>query len=162
MWSEGGQTRRFLAVLRHLNLRDGDTLLDFGCGTGRLCEFLPPEIEYAGYDWAPRMLDRMVMEHPRARPLETLPAELFDHIVCCGPFNLAEGWSKERTWERISELWTEYTRRTLVVSLYRGWDSACIRYDAEDAAEFARRLGATYFVIDCLYAENDLTLAVHR
>jgi hypothetical protein len=162
MWSEGGQTRRFLAVLRHLELREGDTLLDFGAGTGRFCEFLPVDVSYAGYDWAPGMVERMVQEHPRARPLESLPDELFDHVVCIGAFNLADGWSKERTWERVSELWTEHTRRTLVVSLYRGWDDSCIRYDPEDAAEFARRLGATFFAVDCVYAENDLTLAVYR
>lgn len=162
MWSEGGQTRRFLAVLRHLGIRDGDTVLDFGCGTGRFCEFLPPAVEYAGYDWAPGMLERMVHEHPRARPLETLPEELFDHVVCVGCFNLADGWSKERTFERVAELWSEQTRRSLALSVYRGWDASCLRYTPEDLAELARRLGCATFTLDASYLENDALVVLRR
>jgi len=162
LWSEGGQTRRFLAVLRHLALREEDELLDFGCGTGRLCEFLPVDVLYHGYDWAPGMVERMALEHPRAVPLESLPDRLFDHVTAVGCFNLADGWSKERTWERLSELWTEHTRRTLVVSLYRGHDSACLRYEPEDAAEFARRLGCSTFAVDATYLPHDLLLELRR
>ena len=162
MWSEGGQTRRFLAVLRHLKLREGDTLLDFGCGTGRLCEFLPVDVLYHGYDWAPGMVERVALEHPRAVTFDTLPEQLFDHVVCVGAFNLRDGWSKERTWARLSELWSEYTRRTLVVSLYRGHDPTCWRYEPEEIAEFARRMGCVHFAIDASYAENDVTLELRR
>ena len=162
MWSEGGQTRRFLAVLRHLELREGDTFLDFGCGTGRLCEFLPVDILYHGYDWAPGMVERVALEHPRAVTFETLPEELFDHVVCIGTFNLRDGWTKEQTFERLTELWTEQTRRTLAASLYRGHDPMCWRYEPEELAEFARRMGCAYFAIDAIYAENDVTLVLHR
>lgn len=162
MWSEGGQTRRFLAALSHLHLRTGDTLLDFGSGTGRFCEFLPPDVQYAGYDWAPRMVERMVAEHPRARPLEALPDELFDFVVAIGPFNLAEGWTKERTWERVSELWTEHTRQALALSVYRGHDPHCIRYTPEDLVELARRLGCATFTLDASYLENDVLAVLRR
>jgi SAM-dependent methyltransferase len=162
MWSEGGQTRRFLAVLRQLAFRPGDTLLDFGCGTGRFCEFLPSDVDYAGYDWAPGMVERMVSEHPRARPLEALPDELFDFVVAIGCFNLADGWTKERTWERVSELWTEHTRQALALSVYRGHDSNCLRYTPEDLAELARRLGCATFTLDASYMENDALVVLRR
>jgi len=162
LWSEGGQTRRFLAVLRHLELREDDTLLDFGCGSGRFCEFLPPAVLYHGYDWAPGMLDRMVHEHPRARPLESLPNDLFDFVVAIGPFNLADGWTKERTWERVSELWTEHTRQALALSVYRGHDATCLRYAPEDLIELARRLGCSTFTLDASYLENDVLVVLRR
>lgn len=162
LWSEGGQTRRFLAVLRHLALREGDTLLDYGCGTGRLCEFLPEDVAYSGLDWSEQMRKRVALEHPRARVLAELPDLIYDHVVCVGTFNLAEGWTKERTYAELATLWAQHTRRTLVVSLYRGDDSSCIRYTPEDAAEFARRLGCATFAIDCTYLENDLLLEMRR
>ncbi|GIV03721.1 MAG: hypothetical protein KatS3mg015_2551 [Fimbriimonadales bacterium] len=162
MWSEGGQTRRFLAVLAHLDLRSGDSLLDYGCGTGRLCEFLPVDVTYHGFDWSEQMRERVALEHPRARVLSEVPDLLFDHVVCVGTFNLVDGWSKERTYAELATLWTEHTRRTLIVSLYRGHDPACIRYTPEDACEIARRLGCATFAIDCTYLENDLLLELRR
>ena len=162
MWSEGGQTRRFLAVLDHLDLRDGDTLLDFGCGTGRFSEFLPHAVSYHGLDWSQEMRERVALEHPRACVLGELPELIFDHIVCIGPFNLADGWSKEQTYAQLADLWNGYTRRSLVASLYRGHDPACIRYEPEDVAEMARRLGCATFALDCRYLENDLLLELQR
>lgn len=162
LWSEGGQTRRFLAVLRHLQLRDGDSVLDYGCGTGRLCEFLPAGVSYYGLDWSEQMRERVALDHPRARVLAEVPDLLFDHVVCIGTFNLADGWSKEQTYAQLADLWAGYTRRTLVASLYRGHDPSCIRYEPEDLAEFARRLGCATFAIDAAYLENDLLLELRR
>lgn len=162
LWSEAGQTRRFLAVLQHLALREGDTVLDFGCGPGRLCEFLPREVAYYAYDWAPGMLERVRREHERAWVLEELPEELFDHVVAIGCFNLRDGWTKEQTWQRLSDLWVLHTRRSLVVSLYRGSDSAHWHYDAEELAGLVRRLGCERFSIDGTHLANDLLLEMRR
>jgi SAM-dependent methyltransferase len=162
MWSESGQTRRFLAVLRHLELRSGDSVLDYGCGTGRFCAFLPPDVGYYGLDWSEEMRRRVADEHPRARVLCELPDLIFDHVVCVGTFNLADGWSREQTFAQLADLWNGYTRRTLVVSLYRGHDPSCLRYQPEDLVEFARRLGCQSFAIDATYLENDLLLELRR
>jgi len=160
--SERGQVQRFLAVLEHLNLRRGDNVLDFGCGTGRLCEFLPERVQYVGFDWSPDLRKRAAEEHPRARIVDVLSDEMFDHIVAVGPFNLCDNWTKQQTWERLAELWGMHTRRSLVVSLYRGDDPVNVVYEPEELCVFARRMGCRRFRIDSTYLDNDLLLAMYR
>jgi SAM-dependent methyltransferase len=162
MWSESGQTQRFLAVLSHLNLREGDSVLDFGSGTGRFCEFLPRSVDYFAHDWAPGMLERVAREHERATVLEQLPDSLFDHVVAIGPFNLRANWSMEQTWERLSQLWNLHTRRTLVVSLYRGSDMQTLSYSLANVSAFVRRLGCESFAIEATHLPNDLIVELRR
>lgn len=161
-WSERGQTRRFLAVLEHAGAREGDTLLDFGCGTGRLCTFLPDGVVYTGFDWADGMLSRARADHPSERFVSVVPDELFDHVVVVGAFNLGRGWSRESTWKALAELWGTRVRRTMVASLYRGEDPQCLAYAPQEAAEFARRMGCRRFAIDCTSLGNDLILEMSR
>lgn len=162
LWSEHRQTARFQAVLQHLNLRAGDTVLDYGCATGRFCEFLPLSVDYYGHDWAPAMRERAAAEHPRGMILDELPDELFDHVVAIGVFNLSDGWWKQRTWDTLGDLWTSHTRRTLAVSLYRGTDPRCLTYSATDLAATAMQFGAVRYSIDSSYLDNDSLLVMHR
>lgn len=162
LWSERGQTQRFLALLRHLQFREGDSLLDFGSGSGRLCEFLPEDVEYHAYDWAPGMLERVRREHPRAETHDLLPDQLFDHVVAIGCFNLRDGWPKAQTWERLAQLWTLHTRISLAVSLYRGGDAESWRYDTSEVCEFVRRMGCDAFTLDGSYLANDLLVVMRR
>jgi SAM-dependent methyltransferase len=162
-WSEHGQTQRFIAALRHLDLRKGDTLLDFGAGTGRFSEFLPREIDYFAYDWAPGMLERVEREHERANALHELPDVLFDHVVAIGVFNLRDNWTREQTWQRLAQLWNLHTRRTLVVSLYRGEDMRCFDYSLRQVAHLIEEwLRCEHFVVDADYLTNDLMLVCRR
>ena len=161
LWSEAGQTQRFLAVLAHLELRAGDSLLDFGCGTGRFRAFVPREVGYFAYDTAPGMLARAA-EQDGVTALGELPDALFDHVVAVGPFNLADGCSTGRTFETVADLWANHTRRTLAVSLYRGDDPACISYDPMTVARWAGRLGCHRFAVDASYLDNDLLLVLRR
>lgn len=158
LWSEFGQTQRFLAALRHLDLLEGDTLLDFGCGSGRFAEFLPQSVSYYAYDWAEGMRERVRRDHPRAWVLDEMPDMTFDHIVCIGPFNLKNGWSKRRTWEMLDALWV-LTDRTLVVSLYTGNDPDCLIYNIE---EVACEIPNNRFLIDSGYLDNDLMMVLKR
>jgi SAM-dependent methyltransferase len=159
-WTERGQAQRFLAVLRHLDLRAGQDLLDYGCGTGRFSTFLPLGIGYFGYDTAPGMLERAKAEHPDGSYLAELGAGwIYDHIVCVGPFNLPG--SREETWEILSGLWEQHLPSTLIASLYDGKDERCLTYDPDWALSLARSLSQKY-VIDRSYLGNDVLMVVKR
>ena len=163
--SERGQTLRFRAVLSHLQLHDGDTVLDFGSGAGRLAAWMPYGVEYYAHDWAPALLDRAVREQPNAVRVDEIPDMLFDHVVAVGPFNLSDGWSRPRTWETLAELFMERTRKTLVVSLLRwrrGLAAGVLGYDNAELLRFATDMGVTRFAIDATYLDNDILLALHR
>jgi SAM-dependent methyltransferase len=145
-----------------LHLRRADTLLDFGCGTGRFSEFLPLGVTYHGLDWSAAMRERAAFDHPQAIVMDHLPKSAFDHTVVIGAFNLADNWTKTKTWAQLKELWNEATRRSLIVSVYRGRDPNCIHYQPKDLADFAERMDCTTFAIDGTFLKNDLLLALHR
>lgn len=159
-WSEQGQTQRFQAVLRHLDLRAADSLLDYGCGTGRLSVFVPREVDYYGYDPSAGMRDRAAVDHPDATILSSLPDMLFDHVVCVGPFNLPG--SIDATYHEVADLWHMAVRHTLAISLYRGDDPRCIHYTPADLTDWVRRLGATRFLVSGEYLDNDLLLVLRK
>lgn len=168
--SEYGQTQRFLAVLRHLELRVPCSLLDFGCGTGRLASFLPDTVTYYAYDWSALMRDRVHADVPRAIVFNEVDPDIhFDHVVAVGPFNLADNWTHEQTRRMIRRLWTQ-TQSTLAVSLLRfptgsrtaSTDTTTLRYDPTAITGLASMLGATRFTVDCSYLDNDLLMVCHR
>lgn len=170
LWSQMGQADRFRRVLSHLDLHPGDFLLDYGCGTGALSAELPAGIHYFGCDWSRAMRQRARAEHPGARRAIISPERLdrlntrFDHVVAVGPFNLADGWSRDQTIERLEHLW-RMTHRSLVVSLYRGHHPDCLHYAPSTLANWARRferdLDADRWTIDG-WRTNDAILALHR
>ena len=171
MWSQPSQARRFHTVRQLLLERVGEfdeTLLDYGCGTARFASFMPSEISYVGYDWSPEMRARARRQSPRATIVDSLDDDdrfVFDHVVCIGPFNLADNWSKEQTWETIEELWTQHTRRSLVVSLFRAraqTPSGMLAYTPTDALELVERLGCKSWRLIADHLPNDLILGAWR
>lgn len=142
MWSKQSQDVRFRTVRSLLKISPGESVLDFGCGTGAFIDYLPAATDYYGYDWSPEMRARAREEHPRATILEDLGEELFDHVVAIGPFNLRANWSKEETLQTLIDLWALNTDITLVVSLYAGQPSGTmLSYSLEDAVEIVNALG---------------------
>lgn len=164
-WSVRGQTIRFQAVLRHLDLDENDMLLDFGCGTGEFCRWVEDAtvpVHYFGWDWAAGMRSRARHDHPYGTILyEWHPEFEFDHVVAIGPFNLRDHWNKVKTFDMLRELWA-MTRKSLVACLYRGDDPQCIRYEASELALFAELAHIGNFVIDGTYLDNDLILRMNR
>lgn len=160
LWSARGQTERFRAILDALNPRPGDTILDYGCGTGALSEFCSMDC-YVGYDWATGMIRRARRDHRGYAFVRSLePVQKFDLVACVGTFNLVHDWSKEQTWETIIQLWGR-TLRALAVSLYAGADTDCMIYTRKDAFRFGQ-LPDAQLVSVTQPRPNDLLLLVER
>jgi SAM-dependent methyltransferase len=162
LWSEQGQTVRMQAVRGYLALESGQTVLDFGCGTGRFCDFLPHRVAYFGYDWSEEMRRRTLRDHRLAVGLRSVGNLRFDHVVCIGTFNLADGWSHEQTHETILDLWERNTMHSLVVSLYRGYDPSCLVYSADWVASLALEMGGSIWTVDQSHLTHDIILAVRK
>lgn len=159
-WSEDGQRERHEAVVKSLDPRDGDRLLDWGCGTGDLADLLSTDVDYVGYDWASGMLARAAQAHPDRAFTSWVPSGVFDLVACVGCFNLPQGWSKEHTGWTLRHLWDTTACCALAVSLYAGDDPNCISYTGANAARFGAQLSSKVTVDQIRH--NDLLLTVRR
>jgi SAM-dependent methyltransferase len=166
-WSEEGQRRRFETVARLLGerMRPGESVLDYGCGTGAFADWkigLGLRHWRYGYDWSPQMRARARAEHPELVVLEELPDRMFDHVVCIGPFNLSDSWSFADTRECLAGLWAK-TARTLIVSLYRGELSPdVLSYDSRQLCAIVDRLGYPRFRVHDGHYATDVILDLSR
>ena len=161
-WSRDGQRERFEAILWALDPNPGESLLDWGCGTGDLSELLADGVYYVGFDSATGMIERASAEHSADNRLflRDVPSRLFDLVACIGPFNLPDHWSKQRTWHTMRHLWDTTRCRTLAVSLYAGDDGQCLQYTEVEARVCGRQLG--YDVTIERTRANDLLLVARR
>lgn len=158
-WSEAGQRERFDSVLAALDPKPGESLLDFGCGTGALSELLPEGVDYLGYDWAAGMVMRARCEHPGRSFSRLWPDGPFDLVACIGTFNLRDGWSKEQTWKTLASL-RGRCRRAIAVCLYAGKDPDCLIY-SEDEIPFIAHMGEARTTVT-RHRPNDLLLLMER
>jgi SAM-dependent methyltransferase len=158
-WTYLGQLDRARRVAAELDPQPGETILDYGCGTGALTDQLPAQAGYVGYDRAEGMIRRAEREHPGWRFQRWEPSGPFDLIACVGPFNLPGGWAKQDTFHHLRYLWDK-TRRVLVASLYAGVDESCLIYSEAELEAFGRQLG--YFVSVERWRHNDLLLVARR
>ena len=148
LWSQRGQEIRFQRALHHLNLGIGDRLLDFGCGTGALSEWLPYGVSYYGCDTSPGMVRRARNEHPERKFGGLLPqGETFTHTAAIGPWNLTD-W--EDAQEDLEMLW-RITDKALVASLHRSLVSP------PDLVELYPDC-----LLDLSYYDNDQMLVLRR
>jgi SAM-dependent methyltransferase len=160
-WSEHGQTARMESVLAALDPRPGESLLDYGCGPGRLSDFLPSTVgDYVGYDPAQGMIARAKREHPDDHVFQTWePTGVFDLTVFVGTFNLADRWSKQMTWATLRRRW-DATGRALAACLYAGEDGRCLTYTQAEAEKFAR--AESYYWRVERHLPNDLLLVLEK
>ena len=160
-WSPKGQSERFTHVLAVLDPKPGETLLDFGCGTGALAELLPANVGYTGYDWAGGMIDRARHDHPTRRFSRGYPIATFDLVVCVGPFNLPHNWSKQQTWATLETLWGQ-TGRMLAACLYAGDDGECLVYSEDECGHSLRHLRGVGARTIVRHRPNDILLTLDR
>lgn len=160
MWSAQGQQARFDAVLEALNPQPGETLYDYGCGTGLLSTLVPDGVGYLGYDWSQGMVERAQKDHPLSAFVnDDLSSITPDLLACVGTFNLRDSWSKQQTWGALTVLWGR-CRRAMVVCLYAGDDPDCIEYLDSECIAFAKSTGAVWSLNRHL--PNDLLLLLER
>ena len=154
--------RRLRAILR-LPFRSGDTLVEVGCGTGRLADLVPAEVGYEGLDWSPAAVEEARARRPHARFRHGTEDDLeaADWIVASGPFNYADGWSKERTATAMRKMW-QASRRGISVTVLRVPAEGRLHYCAVELAGFVEGLDWSELQLDRSYLPNDLCLRVWR
>lgn len=163
-WSERSHAIRMVCAVDVADLQPGDTVLDWGCGTGRMLDFLGSGIRYLGVDPSQAMIDRAIRERPENEAdfvcSPCLPIGEYDHVFALGCWNV-KPWQPEWTWEQITALWTS-TRKKLIVSLLRSaGDDVSVTYDPLDAVRWAKSLSPRYW-LDCAYLSNDMLLGLER
>lgn len=159
-WSEQGQEERFAAVHAALSPRDGESLLDYGCGTGAFADRVAADVRYSGFDWAAGMVERAAREHPGRVFTTQEPAGRFDLVAAIGVFNLRDGWTPQRTFHLLRHLWDTTGCRVLAASLYAGDDEQCISYGEDELNALGRGLIWNATVVR--WRANDLLLVARR
>lgn len=161
MWSEEGQRKRFAAVIEALAPQPGEVLLDFGCGTGLFSIYVRDDVVYRGYDWAPGMVQRARQDHPNHFFSSDIVDEPADVVACIGCFNLGDNWSRDQTWDTLTDLWAN-TNRALAVCLYSGgYDEDCISYLDFECIHFCKTLMDATWKIE-RHLRNDLLVLLER
>jgi SAM-dependent methyltransferase len=158
-WTWDGMTERHDELVDALKPQPGEKLLDWGCGPGELVLALPEGVKYVGYDWSRRMVDRARQAFPKRQFQTWEPLENPDVTVCCGPFNLADGWSKEMTWYMLRRLFAK-TNRALAASLYAGDDPNCLSYSLGECERFAK--AETFYGSARQWRHNDILILLER
>lgn len=160
-WSRKSQRLRFQQIVFAISPAPGESLLDFGCGTGELLAYLPDGINYIGVDWSIGMLERAQSEHPGANFQTHLPEGTWDLTVVAGTFNLTDNWSKEQTWNSLESLW-QRTRRAMAVALNATEDTEIknMVYTEIECQEFAAKLTPDWGIVR--WRPADILLALYR
>lgn len=104
-WKDfASQHLRFERLLRNLPLNSTFSILDVGCGTGALVDFLHAKVSasfrYQGIDFVPAMIETARAKHSAAPHLSFAALELseieekFDFVVSSGIFNVKQSVSE--------------------------------------------------------------------
>lgn len=79
-------------INEYLQPTDGDKILDIGCGTACIVDFIPPKVSYVGFDLNSRYIeyaqnkykDRVRLYAKRVGEAESNSFEKFDHVIAIG------------------------------------------------------------------------------
>jgi SAM-dependent methyltransferase len=154
--------RRLHAVLR-LPFRPGETLLELGCGTGRLADLVPDGVTYEGLDWSAEMVELAQKRRPHIAFRQGTQDDLTpaDWVVASGPFNYDDGWSKDRTAESFAAMWRA-SRRGIAVTVLRVEAERRLHYSPEELLSFVAELDWGQVELDRSYLPNDLCVRLWR
>lgn len=63
----GGESARRLIAAQYVRARDGETVIDIGCGTGNMLASLPEDVHYHGFDLSPHYIEAARRRHGKRR-----------------------------------------------------------------------------------------------
>ena len=154
--------RRLRAILR-LPFRPGETVLEFGCGTGRLADLAPPEVRYAGIDWSADVIGLARRRRPHGEFRQGSVGDLTPAtwVVASGPFNYALGWSKDQTVTALRAMWAA-SGRGIAVTVLRRPASGRLAYEEGELVSFLDGCQWDRLELDRSYLPNDLCLRAWR
>ena len=154
--------RRLRALLR-LPLGGTDALLELGCGTGRLADFIPRGVSYAGLDWSREVIALARRRRPEGAFRCGSLADLTPHdwVVASGPFNYSEGWSKRQTAEAVAAMW-KASRRGIALTVLRVPAAGRLHYDGAELISFMAGCDWARLELDRSYLPNDICLRAWR
>jgi cyclopropane fatty-acyl-phospholipid synthase-like methyltransferase len=174
---EASQRLRFEILLAGLDLSPGSTLLDVGCGYGKLltyCRERGHDVDYLGIDVSESMVQACRRRHGAAAALVGSTRDIarlgtFDHVVASGTFNVRG--------EASAAAWGRYLRGA-VVHMYLGCRQAVAfnamttevdhRYshlfylDPAAVPGLVSRCGTRSFRLDHSYPLRELTVTLLR
>jgi SAM-dependent methyltransferase len=154
--------RRLRAILR-LPIEEEDTLLEFGCGTGRLADFVPRGVRYEGLDWSREVvaLARRRRPHGAFGCGSTGDLTPHDWVVASGPFNYASGWSKRQTAEAVTAMWNA-SRRGIALTVLCVPADGRLSYGGDELMSFLGACDWSQVELDRSYLPNDMCLRAWR
>jgi len=154
--------RRLKAILR-LPIKEGDTLLELGCGTGRLADFVPQSVRYEGLDWSAKVINQAQHRRPHNTFRRGTIGDLTPHdwVVASGPFNYVRGWSKYQTAEAVVAMWSA-SRRGIALTALRIPAEGRLHYDSEELTSFLVACDWSHLELDRSYLPNDICLRAWR
>jgi SAM-dependent methyltransferase len=156
------------------------TLLDYGCGTGNLLEFLQlsplaETVKYSGIDLSPRVLERAQAKFPAAtfRCIDiTQPGadiEPYDYVVSNGVFTSKFALAQQDMWasfaSQVTRLW-QLTRHGLafnVMSKHVDWErDDLFHVPFDEMGAFVRKNLSSNYVFRADYGLYEYTVYVYR
>jgi len=154
--------RRLRAILR-LPIREGDTLLELGCGTGRLADLAPKSTRYEGLDWSGNVIEQARSRRPHGTFRRGSVADLTPHdwVVASGPFNYSLGWSKDQTADAVAAMWQASRRGIALTALCIPIEQR-LHYGAEELASYLAAGDWSHLELDRSYLPNDVCLRAWR
>jgi len=112
-WNDDeSHTFRILNLISHISRDSNDSILDFGCGYGKMNQLLQnmkSEIKYFGYDINDAIIQEAIKNNTQGYFFSEIEKnKKFDHVVANGIFNVSldiskNGW-KEHCYNTIDEM----------------------------------------------------------
>ena len=146
-----------------LRIEEGETLLEFGCGTGRLADLMPHAVHYEGLDWSEEVITLARSRRPESVFRCGSVADLTPHdwVVASGPFNYSKGWTKDETAGVVAAMWGA-SRRGIALTVLRVPADGRLHYDSGEMISFLAGCDWAHLELDQSYLPNDMCLRAWR